>query len=254
MVSGDGKSVQTKLMSELKVNDQVLVADEEDTVNSKQVSESTLKFSKVVSFLHMIEEIDADFIRLHYEAVDTSTHESQHGEFVISSSNRTRSVIEVSQVKKTFISLTPKHLILAAQATNETATNETNAGSMSWYKMRSAFNYVPAETVEKGDLLRYYDYNLKIYRLVRVINKEKLNLKGVGIYAPLTETGTIIVDNIHVSCYSLVKNHKLAQLFYSILNHLSNLIKITSESYLTYSKFFFDFLNYIQMSDFFLNI
>ena len=244
-------------MSELNIDDRVLVADEEDSSNEsgphRIASEGSLKFSRVVSFLHRIENIDADFVRLHYEIVET--HNSELDEMIHLEHHRYRaasmpslpglnrsskSLVEMTRVKKTHVTLTPKHLILV---------NSKND------KSNTTCSYIPAEQVNGGERIKYYDYNLKIHRTVTVVRKEdKLKLQSAGIYAPLTESGTIIVDNIHASCYSMVKNHKLAQLFYAILNHLGNLIKITSESYLTYSKFFFDFLNFIQMSDFFLNL
>ena len=250
-------------MSELNIDDRVLVADEEDSTPNEPgshriASEGSLKFSRVVSFLHKIENIDADFVRLHYEIIETHNseldeiiHSEHHHRYraasipslsiVKNATNKSaKSLIEMTQIKKTHVTLTPKHLILV---------NSKND------KSNTTFSYIPAEQVSVGDRMKYYDYNLKIHRTVSVVRKEdKLRLKEAGIYAPLTESGTIIVDNIHASCYSLVKNHKLAQLFFAILNHLGNLIKITSESYLTYSKFFFDFLNFIQMSDFFLNL
>lgn len=59
-------------------------------------------------------------------------------------------------------------------------------------------NYITTESVKIGDNIQYIDGN--IIREVMVAGLEK-NIK-TGLYAPLTETGTIVIDNIHYSCYA----------------------------------------------------
>ena len=207
----DGKTLQTKKISELNVNDIVLVADKIDT-------SEVIKFSKVVSFLHKIEKIDAKFIRIHFsmDANKTNTMSSH-------------------------VTLTGKHLILVgrSEAYNESAIE---------------FNYLPAKDVQIGDMLKYSDYAGKVHAQVSVTKVEAISLEKSGIYAPLTEQGTIIVDNIHASCYSMVKNHKIAQFFFSILNKINNIVKLTSQTYVYYSKFLLEMLDFTHMSAFFLNV
>lgn len=152
------------------MEDQVLVAD--DNQNGDP-SESSLKFSKIVSFLHKIEEIDASFLRVYYNYNESSSHTIKH------------------------ITLTRKHLILIQKANQSL----------------DVFEYKAAYEISQGDSLKYFDYNQKVYRIVKVVKVEQVNLEKSGIYAPLTESGTIIVDNIQVSCYSMVKDHKSAQFF-----------------------------------------
>jgi hypothetical protein len=116
------------------------------------------------------------------------------------------------------------------------------------------FYYLPAGEVKPGDLLKYYDYKNKIYKIVRVVQRESVDLDKSGIYSPLTESGTIIVDNIHASCYSIVKNHKVAQFFFNIMNNLKDLVKLTSQSYISYSKFLYEMVNFMNLGSVFLNV
>ena len=203
MVEDEGAVIRNKRMSELSVGDQVLVVDQSEI----------LKFSKVVSFLHKIESIDANFKRIHYN----SSAEDQN--------------------KLNYITLTDKHLILVGKP-----------------QPNNTFNFVPAREVRIGDMLKYYDYNRKISKMVTVTKVENVGLEKSGIYSPLTEQGTIVVDNIHVSCYSMIKNHKVAQFFFNLLNSLSDVFKLTSSSYVNYSKILFDMLDFAQLTSFFLNI
>ncbi len=76
-----------------------------------------------------------------------------------------------------------------------------------------------------------------------VTKVETVALEKSGIYAPLTEQGTIIVDNVHASCYSMVKNHKIAHFLFNILNKLNSFVKLTSQTYIYYSKFLLEMLD-----------
>jgi hypothetical protein len=177
-------------MSELNINDMVMINE-----NS---------FSKVLTFLHKIESINAKFIRIYYN------QEQSH------------------------VTLTPKHLI-SVKSDN-----------------RSEFDYIAANQVKIGDELNYFDLNLNKSQIVRVNRIELLELNG--IYAPLTESGTLIVDNIYVSCYSLVKSHQAAHFFFNILFIIKKFIMISSDACLDYAKYLYDFVEYFKLSDLFLNI
>ena len=208
VVEDDGKLIRNKQLNQLNINDSVLVVEKKD-------QHEILKFSKIVSFLHKVESINATFKRIYYS----------------SSSNDSKSF--------NYITLTEKHLILVGKR-DENSSNKT-------------FNYIPAKDVQIGDMLKYYDYNPKAHKIVYVNKVEDVALEE-GIYAPLTESGTIVVDNILVSCYSMVKNHKLAQFFFNILNNLNSVFKVTSQNYVSYSEFLFQILDFARLTSLFLNV
>ena len=201
--NGDYKS---KDMSELEVDDLVLTVDDSNT----------FEYSPIVTFLHKIKEIDAEFIRMHYNNT-------------IESSNL------YSTDKPKYITLTKGHLIYSSNQTSN----------------RDLFEYKLAKEVNVGDYIEYVDEIDHSLKYVKVIKLESLNLTNSGIYAPLTKSGTLVVDNIHVSCFSLIKNHKLAQYVFSFVNKFSNLTTITSQFYHKYAKFLFNFLNSFSLKSFF---
>ncbi|GFS68227.1 desert hedgehog protein B [Nephila pilipes] len=68
--------------------------------------------------------------------------------------------------------------------------------------------------LKKGDLIYTSSVTDQIM-LAEITNVSYLNMKGV--YAPLTESGTIIVDGIWVSCYAEVTSHDLVHaLFFPV--------------------------------------
>jgi hypothetical protein len=213
-----------KPISELKLDDRVLVMDENE---NDRYDEKKARFSRVVSFLHRIENIDARFVRIQYEII-RSINKSDFNSTLIS---------EKLLQQRNYITLTPRHLILARD-------NSQN----------SNFEYLPAAKVNLGYSLKFFDFSTKSFSIVNVTNKTELYILKSGIYAPLTESGTLIVDNIHVSCFSLAKSHRLAQFFFEIFNFLGKLIKLSNDSYQVYSKLLFDLVSYTHLSGYFLNI
>lgn len=183
-------------ISTLNISDRVLTGL--DTKNQPE-------YSKVLSFFHNQADIDAKFIRLYIQPT-------------------------------TFITLTPRHLIL-------TRSNSTDQ-----------FEYKPAVDVKPGDILKLFDFSSSTLKSLAVYKRDEITLKKSGIYAPLTETGTIIVDSVQASCYSVVKSHRIAQFFYGALNSLNNLFNVTSENYFLYSKFLFGLVDFTQLKGFFLNL
>lgn len=187
-------------MSELNVNDEVMVGENE--------------FSKVISFLHRIENIDAEFVRIYYE----SNQEDQINGY---------------------ITMTPKHLIMV----------ETSQG----------FNFIPANSIKTENVLRYYDSKDDSFRYVKVKKVELVKIENSGIYAPLTETGSLVVDNIHVSCFSMVKSHSLAEIVYKAANWLINIsgldkIYSSNEALIDFTEFLLKLVQTLGVSSVFLNI
>lgn len=185
-------------MTDLKVNDLVLVRNDHDE----------LEFKKIISFLHRLEDVDADFIRLHLQTDSPASDD--------------------------YITLTPRHLIYAR-------------------KENEKFEYIPAKGVQIGDWLKYIDTNRFTAVDVRVIKIEHVRLAGSGIYTPLTEGGTLIVDKVHVSCYSMVKSHTLANLIFGLAQKFSDLFLLTASSYQVYSQYLYGLLDAFKLTSVFLN-
>lgn len=85
------------------------------------------------------------------------------------------------------LTLTPTHLVLLRHAKN----------------VRTVF----AENIKIGDVLLVSDANNNI------IEDSVVEINGVirtGVYAPLTEIGTVIVNDVIVSCYATVDSQSLA--------------------------------------------
>lgn len=175
-------------MSDLNINDLVVVLDENNVV----------KYSKVIGFLHRIENIKTEFIRLFYDLKNNVS-----------------------------ITLTPKHLIWTI----------------------GQHNYKPAELVNIGDLLQFYHVKSNTHQTVKIHRIERIVLNE-GIYSPLTESGTLLVDNIKVSCYSIIRNHYVANFFYDLLNYLNKYLILIN--YQVCSMVVYDILNYFYVAKYLL--
>lgn len=70
--------------------------------------------------------------------------------------------------------------------------------------------YVNAASIKLNDLLRVYSQEEKKMTEFKVI-KIEFDVK-TGFVAPLTQEGTILVNNIDSSCYAEVKDHYMADL------------------------------------------
>lgn len=85
------------------------------------------------------------------------------------------------------LTVTPTHLVLSGHSKN----------------VRTVF----AENIKIGDVLLVSDSNSNI------IEDSVIEIRGVirtGIYAPLTEIGTVVVNEAVVSCYATVDSQSLA--------------------------------------------
>ncbi|CAF1242233.1 unnamed protein product [Adineta steineri] len=86
--------------------------------------------------------------------------------------------------------------------------------------------YIAARNVKLGD--QFYvliNDQLESSPVVNITIESKN-----GYFAPLTMTGTILVNNVYASCFASVKNHELAQIFMTPFRwyyQLANFISIT---------------------------
>jgi hypothetical protein len=188
-------------------------------VSNKIDAEKPLEsFSRVLGFFHRDIEASASFIRIYFN-LPTVFHQTNNS--------------------NSFITLTPKHLI----AVRDPKSN--------------VFEYIPAENVPHGSELKYFDPKSNQPLIVQVVKTELIHIKNKGIYAPLTESGTIIVDDVYVSCFSMVKNHSFAQMFFSVLNLFNKYLLNVNESHdfiSTCSRFFYEIVRTLHVEQLFLNV
>ncbi len=135
-----------------------------------------------------------------------------------------------------FITLTPLHLILSKG------------------KLVNDFEFLPAADVKAGDSIKLFNHHLNQLKSVLVLKVDVFELKNSGVYAPLTETGTIIVDSFQASCFALVKSHNLTQMFYTVLNILSYILTFKSDTYMSISKLTYDLVDFLNLKAYFLNL
>lgn len=98
----------------------------------------------------------------------------------------------ITTVNGTRLTLTPHHLILST--TSNTGTDK---------------RYVFADQLTIDCFIFVKDSSGELLRIEKValVTSEIVNK---GVYAPLTRSGTILIDDVAVSCYALVKSHYLA--------------------------------------------
>ncbi|KAM4698139.1 indian hedgehog protein [Rhinophrynus dorsalis] len=102
------------------------------------------------------------------------------------------------------LSLTPTHLIFAADNFSTPASD---------------FQAVFASRVRPGQ----YILVLGVPGLIPAKVISVSTQKDIGVYAPLTHHGTLVVDNVVVSCFAVVQKQRLAQLVFWPLRVLYSL-------------------------------
>ncbi|KAJ2951941.1 hypothetical protein O0L34_g4194 [Tuta absoluta] len=112
--------------------------------------------------------------------------------------NATRAFVQVTAQNGVTITTTPSHLLLLAAA--------------------DGFREVFAANIQVGDTLLTHGPG-SVMRPSRVVRSKMVT--RLGVYAPLTTTGTIMVDDALASCYALVRSQKLAHTAMAPLRWLS---------------------------------
>uniref|UniRef100_A0A5K4FDV9 HintN domain-containing protein n=1 Tax=Schistosoma mansoni TaxID=6183 RepID=A0A5K4FDV9_SCHMA len=117
---------------------------------------------------------------------------------------------EEQQQQENSIYLTEDHLIFIYD--NSTMVNNDHKKA------------VYASNVKKGQIIFVYNHKLNKLMKAKIISVQlrksffSLNNNNntnnqyykIGLYAPITDTGTMIVDNVLVSCFAYISNHQLA--------------------------------------------
>ncbi|CAF1014817.1 unnamed protein product [Adineta ricciae] len=114
--------------------------------------------------------------------------------------------------------------------------------------------YIAARDIQLGDQF-YVSINnrLETSPIVNITNELKQ-----GYFAPLTMTGTILVNNIYASCFASVTNHELAQMFMAPFRWYYQLMRYTtvtdpfdnnhSDGIHWFVKLIYDFMSFLQPS------
>lgn len=120
--------------------------------------------------------------------------------------------IETSSGKT--LQVTPSHLIVAVKNSDKSALRTENDVDERQSQLETIF----ASQIEIGDTLLTIEGEKKsIDRVVNVTNARHL-----GVYAPLTVEGTIVVNDVVTSCYAVIKSHNLAHIVYGPLRLYHN--------------------------------
>jgi hypothetical protein len=81
---------------------------------------------------------------------------------------------------------------------------------------------------------------------IKVPIKTLKNYTSVGLYAPYTESGTILVNNISFSCYAAFNDHDMAHAFMSVAYVIGGLHTTEKESYVPVASFMKRALSLVQ--------
>jgi len=91
--------------------------------------------------------------------------------------------------------------------------------------------YATADSVKVGDKVEFIEDEV-----TEIMVEKVKEVRGEGIYAPLTETGTIVVNNVHYSCYAeydimkdIKGSHNLANVMMTPLRSCGTFSKMEGE-------------------------
>ncbi len=82
-----------------------------------------------------------------------------------------------------------------------------------------------ARRAKVGHCLAVYD---RAGRLQVDLIQEIIYRKGKGVYSPMTRRGTVIVNDVFVSCYSAFEHHFIQHSLYGILRNIWSLLETFS--------------------------
>lgn len=109
------------------------------------------------------------------------------------------------------ITVTAAHLIYVTDCTeglNQTTRQETAEGTLWGFRPNSeaGLRTVFVSEVRSGQCVITHQGNVATLSVVTFVKEQR----SVGLYAPLTQHGSIVVNGVLASCYAAVDNHYLA--------------------------------------------
>ena len=123
-----------------------------------------------------------------------------------SKTTRKRIFVSIKTMSGTTLRLTPNHLIYKQEIITVRTKNATEA------KKYFSSTVLFASKVRPGDVVYAVDFSSNFSATVRptkVVQTKRILLAS-GAYAPLTEQGTIVIDDVVASCYAVIESHKVA--------------------------------------------
>ena len=106
------------------------------------------------------------------------------------------------------IRMTRNHMIFKGKSTSRIKSNFSNT----FEQMQSPIASFAAK-IKSGETLFFVDFPLQPHSAIlrqAVVTDVQFVTSTSGAFAPLTKTGTIVVDNVVASCYAVVESHKMA--------------------------------------------
>lgn len=159
--------------------------------------------------------------------------------FLDRNSTEVREFYEI-KTSKTTLRLTPSHLLFILPAPLPREALDSNSYFSTF--LPPQFNSVGneelmieaeitfARNIAIGDMILTLDpKNSKILTRDSVLDVR--SIVGEGVYAPLTSTGTIIVDGVVSSCYAVVESQSLAHWSFLPIRLLHNLMEGLSQAW-----------------------
>ncbi|XP_012556837.2 tiggy-winkle hedgehog protein [Hydra vulgaris] len=108
-----------------------------------------------------------------------------------------------------------------------------------------------AKDVQPNIYITSFNIENKFFNKTRV--SKVSHVSEYGVYSPLTEEGTIIVNDVYVSCYAMFPNHRIADLTFSLWRFLFRYFKFILTYFETDTEYHW-YPNILRQSVNFLNI
>ncbi|KAF1766580.1 hypothetical protein GCK72_006538 [Caenorhabditis remanei] len=124
------------------------------------------------------------------------------------------------------VSMTPQHFIYKADCVTE------------------ELDLVYAEDINKGDCVMVKETEKN---LIMTVVTAKSTFYETGVYAPMTETGDLIVDDVYASCHNVIKTNTLSHTFLNLATAMQQKVR-------SILGFFEETGHLPASSEFFLNI
>ncbi|VDO80339.1 unnamed protein product [Schistosoma margrebowiei] len=220
-------------MKDLKIGDYIIT---QNPLNG------LLTNTLVFGFLDYDQHAWSPLIEIKYQIHSNLAQQHHHHHQQQQREHQQQQELQEEEQQQNSIYLTEDHLIFIYDNTtivnsNNNNNNNNNSNDINIMNKKAVF----ASTVKKGQIIFVYNHlhsnELIQAEIISVELKNSLLINHtqykIGLYAPITDTGTIIVDNVLVSCFAYISNHQLAsfiispwKFIYYLLFYINKLIKL----------------------------